>query len=296
MNLKLFKLNGYFFFIFLLTILFITITFFILNNITSDKRLLTKLENSLIITKDLLEEQKRYAQSLSILLSEDKELIQAYTKNNREATYNIVNQKIRTLKKLQNISFEVQIHDQDLKTFIRSWDLNIKDIHLSSFRHGLVQVKKSLKPLSSIELGKRLNIKAISPIIKDNTFIGSIEVIMSFNELTKELNEKGLDFFVLLNNKYLNIATALKNNPKITNYTLVNQNKNYEYLNDIHSFEDYGYFTNHSLAYIYFSYYSLKREKLGYIIVSIKNPSQINIKKSYQKKIIINGKDRIIIE
>lgn len=281
-----------------MTIFFIGIILYVLLNINNDKKLVNQLENSLKLTKNLLEEEKRYALSLSILISEDKEFLEAYSRGNREATFNIVNQKIRTLKKLQNSSFEVQVHDQELHTFVRSWDFSIKDIPLSSFRQGLVKVKKTQKPLVSIELGKRLNIKAISPLIKNNQFIGSLEVIIGFDHLENELKQRGLDTYILLHNQYLNIANTLNKNQKNKEYTLVNdQNKNVDFFKDINinEFKDYGYFTNDDQAFSYFTYYSLKREKLGYLLISSQNSSHLKIKNTFENK-IINSNTRIVIE
>jgi len=281
-----------------MTLFFIGIILYVLLNINNDKKLVNQLENSLKLTKNLLEEEKRYALSLSILISEDKEFLEAYTRGNREATFNIVNQKIDTLKKLQNSSFEVQVHNQDLHTFIRSWDFSIKDIPLSSFRQGLVKVKATQKPLVSIELGKRLNIKAISPLIKNNQFIGSLEVIIGFEHLENELKQRGLDTYILLHNQYLNIANTLNKNQKNKEYTLVNDmSKNVDFLKDINmnEFKDYGYFTNDDWAFSYFTYYSLKREKLGYLLISSQNSSHLKINNAFENK-IINSNTRIIIE
>lgn len=136
------KSNKYFFFVSLLALVLIAFTFYILLDINNQKKLISKLENSLVITKNLLEEEKRYALSLSILLSQDKELINAYKNNNREKAFYIVNKKISGLKKLQNSLFEVQIHTKDLTTYLRSWDFSKKNIPLSYFREGLVKVKK----------------------------------------------------------------------------------------------------------------------------------------------------------
>lgn len=281
-----------------MTLFFVGIILYVLINIDNDKKLLNQLENSLKLTKNLLEEEKRYALSLSILISKDKEFLEAYTRGNREATFNIVNQKISTLKKLQNSSFEVQVHDKNLHTFIRSWDFNIKGIPLSSFRQGLVRVKETKRPLVSIELGKRLNIKAISPLIKDNKFIGSIEVIIGFKHLENELKQRGLDTYILLHNQYLNIAKTLNNNQKNQDFTLVNdQDKNLDFLKDIklNTFKEYGYFTNDDLAFSYLTYYSLNREKLGYLLISSQNSSHIKIHNSFENK-IINNSTRVIIE
>ena len=295
MNLFESKSNKYFLFISLLATIFIAFIFYILLNINNEKKLISKLDNSLAITKNLLEEQKRYALSLSILLSEDEEIIQLYTTNQRQKLFNILNKKINQIKKLQNSFFEVQVHTKDLSTYLRSWDYAKKDISLSSFRQGLVKVKNEKKPLVSIELGERLNIKAISPILKEGNFIGSIEVIIDFNHLENELKQKGYELYIFLNSKYLNIATSLKNNTKINSYTLVNdKEKSYNNFN-LKDLKDYGYFTDKEFAFSYFTYYSLKREKLGYFIVSLKNNSKIKLNNDFENK-YINSNNKVIIQ
>lgn len=281
------KVNKYFLFVSVISLFFIAFIFYVLINLNEDQKLISKLENSLITTKNILEEQKRYALSLSILLSEDEELLQSYINDKRRNTFNIVNKKINRLKKLQDSSFEVQIHTKELSTYLRSWDFSIKDIPLSTFRQGLVKVKEEKKPLVSIELGKRLNIKAISPILKDGQFIGSIEVIIGFDYLEKGLREKGYDLCILLDNQYLDIATSLKNNKQIDGFTLVNHKKNlkvHKHDFNLATLKDYGYFTDKEFAFSYFTYYSLKREKLGYIIVSLKNSSKLQLKHNYENK------------
>ncbi len=288
------KSSKYFLFISLLALVLVSFIFYILLNINNQKKLISNLENSLAITKNLLEEEKRYALSLSILLSQDEELINAYESNNRKKAFDIVNKKINGLKKLQNSLFEVQIHTKELNTYLRSWDFSKKDIPLSSFREGLVKVKKENKPLVSIELGKRLNIKAISPILRNGKFIGSIEVIIGFDYLEKELKDKGYNLDILLNNKYLNIATTLKNNPKIGEFTLVNK-KILDTSFDTNTLEDYGYFTDDDNAFSYFTYYSLNREKLGYFIISLKNSSKLQLNNNYENR-YINTNSKVIIQ
>lgn len=290
------KSNKYFLITSVISLFFIAFIFYILITKNDEKKLISKLENSLIVTKNLLEEQKRYALSLSILLSEDENIIQLYTDNNREELFNTINKKISILKKLQNSHFEVQVHTKDLNTYIRSWDYSIKDIPLFSFRQGLVKVKNEKKPLVSIELGKRINIKAISPIVKNSEFIGSIEVIIGFDYLENELKQKGYNLFILLDNKYLNIASSVKGNKTIDGFTLVNQfNDKYEYNFDLKTFKDYGYFSDEKLGFSYFTYYSLKREKLGYFIISLKNPSKLQLKNNYENK-YTNTNNKVIIQ
>jgi hypothetical protein len=278
-----FKTNRYLLFILAATSILIALILYVLTSNNNTNEQLSKLENSLVITRNMLEEQKRYALSLSILLSEDKEITQSFLKQNRQESFDIVNRKIQRLKTLQNSHFEVQIHHKNLSTYLRSWDFSKKDIPLESFRKGLVKVKENKKPLVSIELGKRLNIKAISPIIIEDEFVGSLEIIIDFEYLFNELKQKGYTLFVLLNQTHLNIANELQNHPKIGNYVLVNKANSEKLdalaLNDL---KDYGYLSNDECSFSYFSYYDLENQHLGYILTGINNEKHLTMQNAFE--------------
>ncbi|RXJ87379.1 cache domain-containing protein [Arcobacter sp. CECT 8985] len=277
------KTSKYLFIIGGITSFFICVIFYLLTILNNTDELINKLDDSLTMTKNLFEEQKRYALSLSILLSQDKELISSYIKKDRMQSFKIVNKKIKILNSYQNSKFEVQIHNKDLTTYLRSWDFNIKNVPLANFRKGLVKVKKTKKPLVSIELGKRLNIKAISPILENNKFIGSIETIINFKYLSKYLQNKGYKLFILLNSKYLNIATKMKNSDKIGNFALINE-ANIDDLKgvDLKDLFDYGYTSSKNYSFSYFSFYNLNNQRLGYIFTAIQNKGQYQLKNAFK--------------
>lgn len=269
----------------MLIVFFTLFLFYLITKIDDNENLINNLENNLNTTKYLFEEQKRYALSLSILLSKDQQIIESFLGQDREKSFELINQKIKTLKTVQEINFDVQIHNQNLTTYLRSWDLSKKNIELSSYRKGLVEVKKTLQPFVSIELGERLNIKAISPFIVEGKFIGSIEVIVGFDNLEEQLDKRGYKLFVLLDKKYLKIATEFKENPKISHYILVNKNnsKILEGL-DLNELQDYGYISNDGYSFSYFSYYDLSENRLGYILIAEENKNHIKVNKQYKLK------------
>lgn len=267
----------------LTTLLFILFIFYVLNNINHNKELINKLENTLFFSKEVLNNQQQYALSLSILLSEDQEVIQSFLTQNVTQSFAIINRKIKRLKQLQNIDFEVQIHNKDLTTYLRSWDISKRNIALDSFRQGVVKVHQEQMPYSSIEVGKRLNIKAISPIVHNNNFIGSLEVIIGFENLTQEFKQKGYELFVLMHKDFLNIATQLANHHTVGDFVLVNQNEHFKLEGILlHELEDYGYISNDEYAFSYFSYYDLHGKKIGYFISGFKNEYKLHLQNSFQ--------------
>ena len=272
-------------FIFTVVVLFLSFYFvYTLKQSYAQKETVQSLDNALFLTRNLLEEDQQHALSLSLLLSQDKTFLEAFYKNDRKKAFDIISQKIESLQKLQGYSFEVQVHDKNLHTYLRSWDYSVKNIPLASFRKGLVLVKERKKPLVSIEVGKRLNIKAISPIMKNGSFEGSIEVIENFGHLRKTLAEHGYALLILLNKKYLNIATTLQHHPVVFHqFVLVNDSY------DKHSFQSlkhsnlknlqsYGYFTQDRHAFAYFSIKNFTNQNLGYFVAVFENSTPLILK------------------
>ena len=272
-------------FIFILGVLSFSFYFvYTLNQSYSKKQTLQSLDNALYLTRNLLEEEEQHALSLSVLLSQDKTFLEAFYNNDRKKAFEILHQKIASLKKVQGYNFEVQVHDKNLHTYLRSWDFSVQGVPLASFRQGLVRVKESKKPLVSIEVGKRLNIKAISPIMNDGEFKGSIEVIENFEHLRKTLAEHGYALFILLNKKYLDIATTLKHNPLVLHkYVLVNETYDkHSFVSlkkvDIKNLQSSGYFTQNKHAFAYFSIKNFQNQNLGYFVIVFENATPLMLK------------------
>ncbi|MCK9336560.1 MAG: hypothetical protein M0P43_01885 [Arcobacteraceae bacterium] len=270
-------------FIVLITIVLVYL-FYNLNNIEKEKLVINNLENALLMAKNLLEEEKKQALSFAILLGGDKEFLDAFQKNDRKKAYEIIQTKLEQLSFVQPDKFRIQIHDKKLNTYIRSWNFELSGEPLESFRKGLVVAKNTKKPIASIELGKRLNIKAIVPILDNKEFIGSIEVITEFETLSFILQQRGYELFVLLDDEFLSIATDLVTNKKIKNFVVCNVVDNLTLLNslenvDIDNLGEYGYVVNNHISFGYFSIYDLDNVHLGYIITATNSNLPINLEK-----------------
>lgn len=181
------------------------------------------ISQNIDILNDNLNTEKRYTLSLSLLVSQNENIKNALISFHQNLALNEIRKITSQIKNSTNIeNIDIQIHTKDLKAFARSWEKgNYLGTELSSFRKGLVKVKENEKPFVSIELGKRLNIKAISPIFKNGEFIGSVEVIMNFKNIEKRLKKFNLEMLVLLEEKHIDIAVGLKNNQKLGNYYIV---------------------------------------------------------------------------
>ena len=176
------------------------------------------------ILNENLDFEKKYALSLSLFVSKNETIKRALIEKNQQMALDEMQcflNEIRHSAGIENV--DIQIHTHDLKAFARNWDSSAYyGTQLSTFRQGLVRVKKTLEPFVSIELGRRLNIKAISPITdKDGSFIGSIEIIMGFQNIKQRLQKFDLQILGLLDQKFIDIAIDLKENPRVGKYYVV---------------------------------------------------------------------------
>lgn len=127
-------------------------------------------------------------------------------------------------------NLKVHIHTHDVKSFLRHWNNKSGD-DLSSFRHTITHVKNTKRPLAGIEVGKAgLALRGLAPIFaKDTDYIGSVEIIQSFESIVKDLkNDENADVIIAINSSLLNIADGLKDAPKIvqSQYVIAQDIKN----------------------------------------------------------------------
>ncbi len=215
---------------FILFSLFIAILLYFLykyNNILNQRTLDILVSNQVQIAQNELENQKNQALSLALMFSKNQDIIKNLEESNHIELKKELVKLIEIIKTYTKHDIDIQIHTKDLEVFTRSWEDRDFGLKLESFREGLVKVKNTKEPYVSSELGKRFNIKAISPVYDNkNSFIGSIEVIVDFNPLVNRLKSLGIDSMVLLEKEYLHIAKYHKNSIELGNYVILQSSFN----------------------------------------------------------------------
>ncbi len=282
----------------------LAVSLYLVHTLSQDyqkKETIASLDTMLLFTKNMLEEEQQRALSLSLLLSQDKELLSAYAADDRQRVFEIITAKIERLARLQGYRFDVQVHDRQLRAYLRSWDFSVRGEKLASFREGLVLVRQRHTPLVSIEVGKRLNIKAISPILKNGTFEGSIEVIEGFEHLRKRLEEQGYRLYIVLDRTYLPIAITLTHAPRIgEEYVLVGSVEDPESfdalrgakLSDLGSF---GYFTRRGHLFGYFDLRNYHDDRLGYLLITSADRVAFTKRARHETPSVENNQTGVII-
>ena len=183
------------------------------------------VESVLGLTQELISHEKQLALSVSLILSQNEALKEGYLKNDRKLLFETLQKEIPKIKHyLQIENLEVQLHTKDAKAYVRSWDFEDYGDDLSTFRKGISLLQQTKVPLVAIELGKRLNIKALCPIFDKNEFIGSLEIIISFDEVAQNLSAKKINFVILMDKELLEIGEWMKELQQIDGYVIVSNN------------------------------------------------------------------------
>jgi len=181
------------------------------------------VESVLNLTQELISHEKQLALSVALMLSQNEAIKEAYRTQNRHILFEIVQQEIKKTKQyLQMEHLEAQFHTREGNAWVRSWDFASYGNELASWRKGIALLHQTKVPLVAIELGKRLNIKALAPIFDKNDFIGSLEVITGFDDIAQNLKDKKINFVVLMNDQFLDIGSWMKEYEQINHFVVVN--------------------------------------------------------------------------
>ncbi|SFV59663.1 Putative MCP-type signal transduction protein [hydrothermal vent metagenome] len=149
----------------------------------------------------------------AVMLSKDPIIQEALYTNDRALALKEARSYLKSLKdgtKFKNV--KIHIHDKNLHSFLRVWKPQKYGDDLSSFRQTIVEVKRTKKPLSAIEVGRAgPSFRGVAPIFKDGKYIGSLEFMQGYNSIIKDA-KKELDasMLILLAKEYEHIAKFYK--------------------------------------------------------------------------------------
>ncbi|MDD2896733.1 MAG: cache domain-containing protein [Aliarcobacter sp.] len=286
----------------LLFIIIISILLYFLykyNNKVEQNQVDILVSNRVEIVQNELTNQKNHALSLAILFSKNQNVI-SFLENDKpiELKKELLN-SLENIKNYTNINnMQIQVHTKDLKVFVRSWEDKDMGLSLESFRKGVVKVKQTQEPFVSNELGKRFNIKAISPIFNEKEeYIGSIEVIVDYSDLKNRLKYMGIDIIPLLKKEYLPIATYYQEYNMLDDFVVIQNDydkKFYDYLalNKEYLLNEQFYYKNKNKIVTQIPLGDIDSKSVGVLMISFdKNEQNFNYLPKYEYMGEINAKD-----
>ena len=143
--------------------------------------------------------------------------------NDRQIAIEGLNNLSKEFKRNTNFkNIKVHIHDANIHSFLRAWKPKKFGDDLSGFRKTLVNVNQTKQPLVAVELGRAgLVLRGVSPVHNGEEYLGSVEFMQGLNSIVKSAKKKmDYEIVIVLDNRFLSIATALQNKPKLNGYTL----------------------------------------------------------------------------
>ena len=162
-------------------------------------------------------------------LSKNKLLIDALENDDEDLGYIILSDIVKEIKKHTNNMHMIQIITANKDIFARSWDDTYAGMPIGDYRKDLDYFNTNKNLRSSIEIGRMLSFKTTIPIYRGELLIGYVEILDFFNDITSFMKNIGIDFYILMDEKYLDVAVFMRGNDPIDKYVIAN--KNHKYVN-----------------------------------------------------------------
>lgn len=214
--------------------------------------------------------------SNAINIAKNYYVMEALKTKNRNLAIKGLKQVTRDFKnytKYKNI--KIHIHDKNIHSFLRAWKPKKWGDDLSGFRKTVVAVKNQGHPIVDIELGRAgMVLRGLAPV-QDGDYLGSVEFMQGLNSIVKEGRKKfDIELAIVMENKFLSTATALKKAPKIANYTLAIKPKvlNKEYFKEMEAIDISKAEGQQSSNYFMVSVpiYDFSKQRIGYAVLGKK--------------------------
>ncbi|MDF1883479.1 hypothetical protein JHD49_05940 [Sulfurimonas sp. SAG-AH-194-C21] len=173
----------------------------------------------------------------AISLSKNEALIEALDNDNEDLGYILLSDILDTIELNTDIHIRAQIITKELNIFTRSWDDIYGGMPIGDSRDDLGYFKTHKEPRSSIEIGRRLGIKATVPIYKNGELLGYVEVISFFKSITEFFSTLGVDLYVLLDFKHMDTAVLMTQNLAVCQSVVANRNYNYSHIQTLQDIE-----------------------------------------------------------
>jgi hypothetical protein len=212
--------------IFLILSVVIAALFLYLRFETKEEKLSHVLDQLTIELNDQIYTNEMNALKLAIAMSQNEALINALDNDDEDLGYTLLSTAAKNIETNTHTKIKAQIITSEYNIFARSWDDVYAGMPLGDYRTDLDYFKTHNTPRTSIEVGRRLGIKATVPMYKNDHLLGFFEVIDFFEPITEFFRAQGIDLYVLMDDKYSNTAVLMQDNMAISKYIVANKNYN----------------------------------------------------------------------
>jgi hypothetical protein len=239
-----------------------------------EEETLKKQMDALLLTlHNKIEETTRVSLASSVILAKSPYVIECLQTLNRDRCVDYL-LDIKNTMALSNVfeNARLHLHTSHFKSFMRLWDYrHPTDDDLSTFRHALEKVKESKHPIKGIEIGRHgMFMRAIAPVFKNDVYLGTIETVVDFKDLSRYFKKEGVELYVLIKNEYLNIVNAVHYDAKmgLKNYTVVNRETNGLRFIKEANFQGTGYVKRGDTYVLYTPITDINGEHIGFFVLT----------------------------
>ncbi len=212
--------------IFVFIILVITGIFLYFRFEVKEDKLKHVLDQLTLELNDQLKTNQMDALKLALAMSKNSALIDALENDDEDLGYRILSDVTKNIETNTHTKIKAQIITSEYNIFARSWDDVYAGMPLGDYRTDLDYFKTHNTPRTSIEVGRRLGLKATVPMYKNNMLLGFFEVIDFFEPITEFFRAQGIDLYVLMDDKYYTTAVLMQENLTLNKYIVANRNYN----------------------------------------------------------------------
>jgi hypothetical protein len=223
--------------IFLVLITIILLSTYYYKNEVKEQKIYHIMDQMRLTLESQLKAHKMEDLRIALMLSKNKGLIDALENDDEDLGYKIISDIAQSIQKNTGARIRTQVITKELNIFARSWDDIYAGMPIGDYRTDLKYFDTHKTPRTSIEVGRRLGIKATVPVYQDGEFLGFIESISFFKSITDFFSSIGVDLYVLLDVKHTDTAVLMMQNLSIDNYILANRNYNYAHLQTLKSLD-----------------------------------------------------------
>lgn len=217
-------------YLFVISVVAILMAFgiFALSMQIEDSKLQTAADRLRMLLRSELEKEKSFLLSLTIALSQNSELANSMAREDEDRAYEILNSVANTLQSYTEIpKLYIQLITKDLNVFIRSWDYDYSGFFLGEFRADLLEAGNWSNPKVSIESGRILSFKSLFALKNSGELVGYLEVVHLFDQMVSLMREYKMQMIVLMDQKQLEVASLMQQNPVVSKYVIANKEYNH---------------------------------------------------------------------
>ena len=237
--------------------------------------------------------QKDDLLKFSLALSENNSLKETLLSEDQQEAYQLLYDISNKFKKDTGIKkLRLQLITNKLEIFAQNWKSDNEGKNLEDFRTDLVTLRNTQKAKVGIETGRRLTFKATIPIMSQGKYIGYLEVIQFIDELAGKLSKQGIELFVLMDKKYINKNSLMKDFPHLKDYVIANENYDNRLKEKAQSFswkalERLSYYEHNERLYMLKDMFNGEGTSIGKYLMVLRKEMFLSYKNAYQNTSMI---------